>query len=92
MSQATDVDFILELENLNTIRLPQVPLLKLQEHTHLKRPETCLHAHGFFDVEKLTCTTVHRLASLCVKLDYEKDAKEWHLEPAQFSSENSSSA
>ena len=80
---------MLKVEGFDDINVAALPLVRMEEssHVHHSTPEMCLRAHGFFDVEQRVCRTLHRLASVCVKLDFNKQDKEWHVEPPLFTSE-----
>ena len=54
-----------------------LPLLHKKIHYHIAQQETCLGTHGFFDIEEKTCTTVHKLAKVCVKVEMNED--QWEI-------------
>ena len=61
----------------NYLTLPEVSLIRLMNQFHRISQESCVQFHGFFDVEAKLCTTVYRLAKVCVQVEKDKDNGDW---------------
>ena len=74
------IAFKLVLNGTDSIRLPEMPLIRTETRQHLSAPSVCLNTHGFYDVEREVCTTVHRLAKVCVTVIYDEEGKFWFVD------------
>lgn len=60
-------------EQSELIKINEIPLVRKETMLHIVTPEACVSQHGFFDVEQKKCTTIHRLAKVCLKVDQSED-------------------
>ena len=54
----------------------------------MRHQETCLQIHGFFDAEQKSCTTVHRLVKVCLRVVAQEDSSDPDLPAATESATN----